>query len=368
MKTALYVHIPFCKKKCLYCSFTVVVAQRHRVDSYLDCLRSEAGRYKGRRLDTIHIGGGTPTWMSNDQWMRLKEMIKKMFCYCDQTEFTVEANPEGLDLAKAKFLFALGINRISLGVQSFQDKYLKFLGRCHDAQDAVAAFAHLRKAGFDNINLDLMYSFPGQTLREIEEDVAALIRLESEHVSLYTFTVEPYSRFYAQGLKQQDGGKQSEQYEFVARLLTQAGFRQYEVSNFARPGKESRHNSHYWQGGNYIGLGVGAHSHKNGRRYWNVSRLNEYISRIKNHGDPTEGSEDLTPQTRLRESLLFGLRMNAGIDLKKLERKFQCRLPEEKSEKIQEFIKGGLLDLQGNRLQATDRGRLVLDEMSAYLI
>lgn len=366
--TSLYIHIPFCEKKCLYCSFVIAVAQRQRIDPYLDCLEWEAGRKKGKKVKTIYIGGGTPTFLSNDQLNRLGKIIESVFSYSGKAELTIEANPEGLDLEKAKCLFALGINRVSLGVQSFHDRYLKFLGRCHDSRMAVTAFHNLRKAGFDNINLDLMYSFPEQSLQEIREDVTRLVDLGSEHVSLYTFTVEPCSRFFAQGVRPQAGHDRAEQYEFAAHFLTQSGFRQYEISNFALSGRESQHNLNYWQGGNYFGLGVGAHSHIDGRRYWNVCRLNGYMSRIKRNIDPVEGSEDLIPQTRLSESLLLGLRMNEGVDLKKLEQRFECGLTKDKTEKIEEFVGNGLLNLQDGCLKATPQGRLVLDELAAYLI
>lgn len=365
---SLYIHIPFCERKCLYCSFVIAIAKRHHIDSYLDCLRREIERYKGRKINTIHIGGGTPTFLRDDQLMNLSKMIRSAFSCSRKCEFTIEANPEGMNPEKAKLLFDLGINRVSLGVQSFNDRYLRFLGRCHGAQQAVAAFDSLRRAGFDNINLDMMYSFPGQTRQEIKDDLKRLVDLKSEHVSLYTLAVEPCSRFYSQRLKQPGDEDRAQHYEFVASFLRRYGFRQYEVSNFSRPGKESRHNLNTWQGGNYIGLGLGAHSHLNGRRCWNVSRLNEYISRIKENGDPVEGSEVLTSQTRLRESLLLGLRMNKGVDLKKLERRFACSLTQEKKDKMQEFVRGGLLKWEGDFLRTTSRGQLVLDELSVYLI
>jgi len=366
--SSLYIHIPFCEKKCFYCSFVVAIAQEQHVDSYLTCLEKEAAQHKGKKIKTIFVGGGTPTFMSCDQLKRLFKIIKSIFNYSKECEITIEANPEGLDTQKAKLLFELGTTRVSLGVQSFHDHYLKFLGRCHTAKNAVDTFNTLRKAGFKNINVDLMYSFPDQSCNDIEEDVNRLSELNCEHVSLYSLTVDPNSRFYAKKLKQQSKEQQAKQYEYVTDALEQSGFRQYEISNFSKSGKESQHNLNYWLGGDYVGLGVGAHSHFKGKRSWNSSRLKEYMALIEGGKDSVEGSEHLGPQERLRETLLLGLRMNAGVDLEKIEGRFKCQLANDKKNKIDDFIEGDLLAWNGNNLKATLRGKLVLDEIAAYLI
>lgn len=366
--TSLYIHIPFCERKCLYCSFVVAVGQQQRVDDYLECLECEAECYQRGPAETIYIGGGTPTFLDPRQLERLFQLIKTRFVYLPSSEITVEANPEGMTLEKAETLRGLGVNRVSLGVQSFHDRYLKFLGRAHDSLKAMTAFHVLRRAGFKNINVDLMYSFPGQTVREIQEDIKIFVGLGSEHVSLYTLTIEENSRFFAQRLPEQDGHAQGEQYQAVVSFLEESGWRQYEVSNFARPGFESEHNRNYWRGGNYVGLGVGAHSHRDGRRSWNVSRLQDFMTRVKDGRGAEEGAEELTPAQRLREALVFGLRMSDGVDLHALEERFSCRLEEEAVERISEFIKSGLLIQGGRRLHSTREGRLVLDAISSYLI
>ncbi len=366
--TALYIHIPFCEKKCFYCSFVVTIAQQQRMDAYVDCLEKEMQRYRGQRLKTIYLGGGTPTLLDQSQLRRIIEAIRKTFLFDRETELTIEANPEGVDLEKAYLLLDLGVNRISLGTQSFHDHYLKFLGRCHDARMAVETFTVLRKAGFKNINVDLMYSFPRQTMEEIESDVGKLIEFASEHVSLYTLTVDPHSRFHAKKMAESENHLQAEQYERVVGLLAKAGLPQYEVSNFARPGQESRHNLIYWTGGNYIGIGVGAHSHQDGERRWNIAHLPEYIACLQTGGDPMEGFERLSREERLVETLLFGLRMNRGIHLQQLQNQLGCVLPGEKMHTLQTFIEGGWLIGENDLLKATDKGRLVLDEMAARLI
>ncbi len=365
---SLYIHIPFCQKKCFYCSFVVSVGQEARIDHYLDCLELEARKFSGTQVETIYIGGGTPTFLNNVQLRKLLGIIKTHFIYSPQSEFTIEANPEGMDFDKAKLLFDLGVNRISLGVQSLKDTYLKFLGRCHEVKTVYTAFVHLRKAGFKNINLDLMFSFPDQTLKEIKEDVLKLLNLRSEHISLYALTIEQPSRFFVEGVKLKNSEIQKKQYLWIAKILEKNQYVQYEISNFAKEGKESKHNINYWSGGDYIGLGVGAHSHHDGLRSWNVARLQEYLRRMTAHFDPQEGQEQLTPQERYMEKLLFGLRMNQGVDLKRLEREFDWILLEEKIIRLKSFCQEGFLIWEDSHLKTTPKGRVVLDELCSRLI
>ena len=278
--TSLYIHIPFCKNKCYFCSFVVSIGKEHQIDSYLESVSKEAGYYKDTFVETIYIGGGTPSFMNHGQLERLIRIIRENFKFTPVCEFTIEANPENVNFSKAKLLHELGVNRISLGVQSLKDKYLKFLGRPHNSRDAIVAFNNLRKAGFNNINLDLMFSFPGQKSEELEGDVRDIAALGSEHLSLYTLTIEEGSKFFKQNMKLENDLSQRIRYLRVVELLEEKGFTQYDISNFAKPGKESKHNCVYWQGGNYIGLGIGAHSHLNDKRSWNTSNLNLYISMI----------------------------------------------------------------------------------------
>ncbi len=366
--TSLYLHIPFCEKKCFYCSFVVAIAQDQWIDSYLDCLNQEARPYQGELVDTVYLGGGTPTYLSLEQLERLFSMIRRNFQLTPECEFTIEANPEGMDPVRAKLLIALGVNRISLGIQSLNDCYLKYLGRCHDAQLARNAFDNLRKAGFKNINVDLMYSFPGETEKEIEDDVIAIKALNSDHLSLYTLTIEENSKFYASKVVLDHGENRARQYEFVIGLLEKSDFKQYEISNFAKIGKESRHNLNYWRGGNYIGLGIGAHSHINGQRFWNVGKLNLYLSKIEKGEDPTEGREQLTLEQQLIETMLVGLRMSQGVSVGELEKKTGKNIGKDRKVKINGFIQAGLLKWDHDRLIATSQGRLMLDEICSHLI
>src|SRR5580698_3327762 len=199
--SSLYIHIPFCSRKCLFCSFVIAVGQEHRREDYVKALVREIKNSTGKNLGTIYFGGGTPSMLDEDHFGVLMGAIKNNFSFQDDIEITIEANPESIDAPKAKFLKAQGFNRVSLGVQSMDDRYLKFLGRGHDASMARGAYHLLREAGFTNINLDLMYAFPGETNEELKEDVRAIFSLGPEHVSLYTLTIEPNSRFHAIQMK-----------------------------------------------------------------------------------------------------------------------------------------------------------------------
>ena len=368
MITSLYIHIPFCRSKCLFCSFTIAVAAEKHINAYLNCLEKEAAHYRGSEVCTVYIGGGTPSLLENEQLERLVVIIKENFKFTPHAEFTLEANPATFDYAKAKRMYRLGINRISLGVQSLNDKYLTFLKRPHKAVDAQIAYGDLRQAGFDNINLDLMYSFPQQTLKDIENDVRAIAAFGSEHLSLYALTVEEGSRFYSQHIHLPGPARRAHHYARVAELLLAQGFEQYEISNFSKKGKQSRHNRIYWQGQNYIGLGVGAHSHKSGERFWNVTSLRLYMQLLAEGKMPVAGKEKLSSQEQFMETLLFGLRMNEGVIVEQLEKRFDCRLPGEKKDLMSQFITAGFLLEENHRLKTTLKGRLVLDELSARLI
>ena len=367
MKT-LYIHIPFCKKKCFYCSFVVSVGQERRIDPYLDGLEKEAQQYCGEKIQSVYIGGGTPTFMGCDELKKLFDIIHKYFCVISGAEWTIESNPEGLHYSKLKLLKEEGVNRISLGVQSLDDKYLKYLGRNHDSSMTIAAFDRIKEIGFDSINMDLMFAFPGQTMSELRKDVEALMPLGSDHLSLYTLTVEEHSRFYARNIQLEDDQYQATQYLLVCDILKREGFEQYEVSNFAKPLKISQHNLNYWQGGQYIGLGVGAHSYIDGERFWNTSRLNDYMSSMRKGASAKEGSEVLTSFDQMKEVVLFGLRMNRGISVERIKERFGCFLNDEQKEKIDCFIGNGFLVQENGYLKASSKGLLVLDELCAQLV
>ena len=368
MSLSLYIHIPFCKSKCFYCSFTSFEKKDQLIEPYLKALKKEASRYKGTTVNTVYIGGGTPTYLNIDQIKFLFSIITSNFSVAHDAEVTVEANPATFDLEKARALHELGVSRVSLGIQSLNDAYLKYLGRPHSRAEALSSFEILKSAGFHNISLDLIYSLPGQTQEEIKKDVSDLASLDSEHVSLYTLTISEGSEFYKRRIESCFEEEQAQHYRLVVNWLKKKDFHLYEVSNFAKKGFECRHNLNYWHGGNYIGLGVGAHSHRDGHRFWNNQDMESYLTMIKKSGCAKTGEEKLTTRERLMETLLIGLRLTEGVDIEKLESRFQSKLAKEKITKINDFLKHGFLVKEGNRIKTTLAGTVVLDEICARLI
>ena len=340
---SLYIHIPFCLRKCFYCSFVVAVSKGHHAGRYLDCVLREAQRYRGEDVGSVYVGGGTPTVLEESLLRTFFQGLAEIFRYRSDLEITIEANPETIDSAKAEFLCSLGVNRVSLGVQTFHEKYLRWLGRNHTAEQSVRAVAALKAGPLPNINLDLMYSFPEETLAELERDVDQLIGMDCAHVSLYALSVEPCSRFYVRKVRPLSRDTEAMYYEKIRRTLTQNGYGQYEISNFCRPGAESFHNRNYWLGGNYIGLGVSAHSHRQGRRSWNTSQLNAYMTAIEQGLNPEEGHEVLSAEQQFKEAVAFGLRMNQGVNVQQLEARYGVCMPEALQARAQSFINDGWL-------------------------
>lgn len=366
--TSLYIHIPFCFKKCPYCSFAVAIGQERSFDRYLECLAREAYRYAGTAVNTVYVGGGTPSLLSERQFDDLFTMARSVFDCRSVEEWTVEANPESLTEDKAACLSSRGVTRLSVGAQSFNGRLLKFLGRPHDAATAEDAVRVAKATGFQHVNLDLIFAVPNQTREEVTGDLQQAVELDVDHISLYSLNVEERTRFFIDGISVPSADEGARLYEQARLFLEDNGYPQYEVSNFARPGCASRHNQHYWRGGNYIGLGVGAHSHHNGRRSWNIDRLHGYMKRVEEGLTPEAGFEQLTSQERLRETFLVGLRMNEGVHLEELERKLACAFPDAMRRKLDEFMREDWLVNDAGRIKATDKGRLVLDELSSQLI
>lgn len=363
----LYLHIPFCRKKCFYCSFVVAINQQHYEDEYARAVLTELSQSHERSFHSVYFGGGTPSRLGERTMRHVIEGIRASVSLDFGAEITVEMNPEDVSRARLQCYRDLGINRISLGVQSFQDEWLRLSGRCHDAQQATRAYEMIRAQGFDNVNVDLMYGFPGQTPAQIDRDFKELARWRCEHVSLYSLTVEPGSRFFVEGVALPASDDRAAQYLYVRQTLMDLGYRQYEVSNFCREGRMSQHNLNYWQGGNYTGLGVAAHSHEDGRRWWNVPRMRDYLAGIREGTAVCEGSETLSVAQRLSEALAFGLRMTDGVDLDALEQRL-TRLSDEQASCIRQLVRDGFLLRDGCHLKASVKGLLVLDEIAARLM
>lgn len=366
--TSLYVHIPFCYRKCFYCSFSIVVGQQDRAGLYLKALAKEAERYKGKKLRSIYIGGGTPSYLSVDELDFLCRMVAGTFQWDKDIEYTFEVNPEDVCPDKMKILRAHGINRISLGIQTFNDAYLKYLGRNHGVPAVYRSLDCLRSIGFDNVSVDLMYSFPEQSLQDIKNDVEAVIGLQTEHISIYALTIEHPSRFFARKVVLDKEEKRAEDFLVVREMLNKAGWNQYEISNFARESFESAHNLNYWNIGDYIGLGVSAHSHQAGKRWWNVSKFMDYLKKTEQGSSVIAGEEVLTAEQQFMESVLFGLRMTKGVHIPGLEERFGACFNSRQKNVLDNLLKNNFLLYNDGVLKAQPQGQLVLDEISAQLI
>jgi len=365
---SLYIHIPFCARKCLFCSFAVAVAQIHRQQDYVNALINEMVSYEGQKICSVYFGGGTPSTLGINELARLMSEVRARFTLNDGCEITLEANPEDFTEEKLSAFYRAGINRLSIGVQSFDDRYLRFLGRAHDSRKAKNAFAVAAAVGIKNISGDLMYGFPGQTALELESDIDQMVEQGCTHISIYTLTIEPNSRFHAQAVKLDDEQKLADHYQLIIDRLRAHGFDQYEVSNFAKKGYESKHNSHYWLGHEYVGLGMGAHGYWQGRRYWNHDRLNVYLDAISAGQSAVAGSELLSEETKLKERLIFGLRMNQGVSEHEIFHGAPKELLNTLYREINLLIEAGLLIRHQDRLSVTDQGRMVLDEIAIKLV
>ncbi len=325
----IYVHVPFCRSKCEYCDFYSVTDRDDKtLDGYLDAVCThikEAGALApGYLVDTVYFGGGTPTFFGADGMAHILSVIRKSFDVAHSAEITFEANPDSVSEKLLKRLRSEGFNRVSLGIQCDNDTILKKIGRPHDYAQAVAAVARIRKAGFRNLSVDLMYGLPGQTLEQWEKTLKNVLRLSPEHISCYGLKVEEGTPLaaYQEYCNLADDDTQADMYLSAIEILRSFGYRQYEISNFCRKGAVSRHNMKYWTGGEYLGFGPDASSDFAGRRFSIVRDLWEYVDGIRNGGQVLKDVQQIPKWERAGEYLMTRLRISIGIDPKEYEKKF----------------------------------------------
>ena len=372
--SGLYVHIPFCKSRCIYCGFYSTVGLDLR-QQYVEALckememEREKGERKNEKLKTIYLGGGTPSQLTTEQLRQLFYNIYKVYGR-DAEEITIEMNPDDVTETYAEALPELGINRVSMGAQTFDNARLKFLHRRHRAEQVEQAVKRLRKAGIQNISIDLMYGFPGETLDDWQRDIHAALTLNVEHISAYCLMIEEgtvlYEQVKSEKLKvksEKDEELERQMYEVLIDRLTEAGYEHYEISNFARPGYRSRHNSSYWHDVPYIGLGAAAHSYDGACRSWNVADIRQYITAIERGERPAE-YETLDEDTRYNDRITVALRTSDGLDLTTLSEKHRRYCLKE----AQRYLSDGLLRLDDNRLVLTRKGLFVSDMIMSGLI
>jgi oxygen-independent coproporphyrinogen III oxidase len=364
----VYVHIPYCISRCPYCDFNTYVGIEDTAAEYVDALLREAEGWASRAGDreagSVFIGGGTPSLLDPSLARRLLDGIRASFRVASWAEITMEANPETVDVDRLRAFRDAGVDRVSFGAQSFAPHVLVTLGRAHGAERTKEAVAQARAAGFDNLNLDLIYGTPGETPDDWRRSLDEAIALEPEHLSAYSLTIEEGTAFgaaVASGtMPAPDEDDQASKYETALDVLADAGYEHYEVSNWARPGRASRHNLIYWTQGSYAGLGAGAHGYLDGVRSWNEKLPRTYIDRAS---DPVAGSERLEPAASADEWLVLRLRLVAGIDLAEAEA-ITGRGLHEAAARLES---AGLVRLHGSRMESTRRGLLLASEIALAL-
>jgi oxygen-independent coproporphyrinogen-3 oxidase len=354
----LYVHIPFCTKKCFYCDFVSIPYVEELATNYLIALEKEAKKYKGEIIDTVYIGGGTPSTLSVNQLKKLASIITSNFnvSYCK--EIAVELNPESTTKEKLKLLFDARVTRLSFGLQSIYDQSLTVLGRLHNYKKFKQSYNEARETGFDNINIDLMYGIPNQTLRSWEVTLKEVVKLESQHISLYPLTVEPNTPFYKKKFEP-NGDLQAKMYDFACSFLKENSFEHYEISNWAKEKKYSLHNKLYWKNKKYIGLGTSASSYYKRYRYKNNTNVIKYIENILSNKNIVVEKEYITDDLYNKEVIMLGLRLSEGVNIKYFENS---------KDVLDKYIANGMLVVENNRVKFAQKALFISNSILSDFI
>lgn len=357
---SLYIHIPFCVRKCGYCDFLSAPADEKARDRYVQALLMEIERYRGtetadRKIKTLYIGGGTPSTLSVKQLECIMQKIKCTFNFYGNIEASMEMNPGTASKEKCRALYQMGINRLSIGLQSTNDMELKTLGRIHSYEDFLNTYTWCREAGFQNINVDLMAALPYQTVESYTTGLRKIIRLAPEHISAYSLILEegtPFYQKYNSGCYPLPDEEQERlMYRETEQILAQAGYERYEISNYAKKGYACRHNLVYWQGGDYLGLGLGSSSYMDGVRFHNTTDLNTYV----NQGACVEDREELSVQAKMEEFMFLGLRVMAGVFGTEFEKRFGKTMEDVYGDVLRKHEEEGLLRIERKEARKEDR-------------
>ncbi len=374
---SLYIHIPFCEKKCVYCDF-YSIETLSPMEDFLRALHNEIDMYaalgKGRTFDTVFLGGGTPSLLSPNQLASILNHLAGTFPFSPDAEITTEINPGTMSREKLRAYKSLGVNRISMGVQSFHDDDLKFLSRIHSAGVATRCIETVKEAGFENFSIDLMYALPHQTRERWKQNLERAVSLTPPHISAYGLIVEegtPLARMVQHGqvLPAADN-EEAELYEMTMEFLGRNGYEHYEVSNYAKPGFRSRHNDNYWHHGEYLGFGPSAHSFWNvdgvPTRWWNIANLSHYNERLQRNEKPLVSSERLTRENLQMERVFLGLRSD-GLDLGTLRKEFPGFTLSADDHLVRQLVNEQLAILEHESLRLTAKGYVVCDEICVRL-
>lgn len=369
----IYLHIPFCKKACYYCDFHFSTSSQYK-EEMVAALRAEIvlqkGYLNGQTIDTIYFGGGTPSLLSSDELKLIMDTIYEHFPVSTDPEITLEANPDDLNPQKVRELKGTLINRFSIGIQSFFPEDLIYMNRAHNSREAESSVKRVQDAGFENITVDLIYGYPLLSNEKWHSNIQQVIEFAVPHVSAYSMTVEPataLASFIRKGTQQAMNEAQSaEQFLILMESLEEAGFEHYEISNFAKPGKHSRHNSNYWNGIPYLGIGPSAHSFKNNTRQWNIANNSRYIDSIGKSVIPAE-IENLTEANRINEYIMTSLRTAKGMDLEQINKIFGNEYRSAIENDLGKFSNNDWLDLKGSLVTLTTSGKLYADHIASEL-
>lgn len=369
--TAAYLHIPFCDHICFYCDFNKVFLEGQPVDEYVDMVIQEMAimkeRHPNEKVETFYIGGGTPTTLTASQMEKLLIGIQTYFPMEKGSEFTVEANPESISFDKFKVMKEYGVNRISMGVQSFNDAILKKIGRIHTSDQVYECVKMAQKAGFDNMSIDLIFRLPTQTLADFSETLDRALELDLPHYSVYSLILENKTIFYnlmRQGkLPLPSEDEEADMYALVMERMAKAGREHYEISNYAKPGYQSQHNLAYWRNENYFGFGAGAHGYIEGKRYSNNGPIQHYLEPLRKKESPILYQKELTPLNVIEEELMLGLRKMKGVNRSHFQQKFNEPVEKYYADEIESLIKRELLMVEDDFLRLTQKGKYLGNEV-----
>lgn len=375
MPRSAYIHIPFCQQICPYCDFNKYHLKGQPVDDYLKALAKEiqlATEHAPDNVETVFIGGGTPTVLTLRQMEFLLDTINRYLKPSPSAEFTIEANPGTVHYDLLHLMYQNGVNRLSFGVQSFDEKLLKKLGRIHSLRDIYRSIDLARSAGFTNISIDLMFRLPGQSMDQLEDSVEKAVKLDLPHLSAYSLTIEAgtvYDKLYQKNrLSLPDEDMEADMFQLLIDRLTAAGYRQYEISNFARPGYESRHNLTYWRNEEYYGFGAGAHGYVKGVRYMNVNGVTAYIKQMFELGSAREEEHRVSLKEAMEETMMLGLRLAEGVSKDSFYKRFGIKVEEQYGPQLHHLLNKGLICTDGKRYRLTPKGIFLGNEVFATFI
>ncbi len=373
---AAYIHIPFCEHICHYCDFNKVFLQGQPVDEYLQLLIKEMKisleQFPTKQIDTIFVGGGTPTALNEKQLEILCDGIRTHLPF-HNGEFTFEANPGDLSKEKLQVLSKYGVNRLSFGVQSFNDELLARIGRSHQVADVYTSIANAQQIGFSNISIDLIYALPGQTVEDFRDTLTKALALDLPHYSGYSLIVEPKTVFYnlmRKGKLRLPGEDiEAEMFGLLMEEMEKKGLHQYEISNFSKPGLESLHNLVYWSNEEYYGFGAGAHGYVNGVRYSNAGPMKKYMDPLSIGNRPIFEQNEVSEKEKMEEEMFLGLRRSAGVQISHFQEKYTKSLFDVFAQSIEQLQKRGLLEINGDYIRLTRKGHFLGNEVfQAFLL